>query len=733
MNRKSHTLATPWLHRSSQLCRRYYKSAKSRFVRVNSLIGSAVDWYTKLSRLATFFFWLVALILLIISLASWRSQFWDVGSNSWFARIVGNGWEFQRGSAMVEQDRLGDQFSSVRYLDQGWKPTDSMWFYTTTQGSDLLPYDFFMVLEKPGTTELFRSNENLNYYRYLVQKATISNPDALPVGFVKDTYKGREFIGFTCAACHTAQLNYNKIGIRIDGGPAAVDMDSFLQDLATAIWAVRTNSSGGQARFIKRVMDRGHYASEGDVVKDLQKNAQRLSLYNIINHSETRYGYSRTDILGRGYNQVLEDVATQEELKEQLNSSVWDLIKNRTLTQTDIDSIVRQQKGGVLSDSKRDHLFLRLSQVLPAKAQLKLSQRLFNRPNAPVSYPFVWEHDYTQWNGSDAISGLSMVGRNACEIVGTFNTLDWTKEPGISLSSWKSWIGGKGIKGSYTSFASSTNVHNVRMIENRLKSLRSPQWPEDVFGPIDGEKKSRGELLFAMYCGSCHERINRDDPNRRSAPHSFGLSEIGTDPEAARNARMSTGFSGILRYQSAPSPVGDIYIGDRAPAATLLTTGTFNMTATPTNKNTLSNLSDELLELTLEYFNGDFTGASRKWAYDPNGSSDPYASLLAYKARSLNGIWATAPYLHNGSVPTLYDLLLPKKRDNDPKDGEYRPDQFQVGSREFDPEKVGLKSSGYNGFTFDTRRVGNSNAGHNYGTELDKEKRLDLLEYLKRL
>jgi len=119
--------------------------------------------------------------------------------------------------------------------------------------------------------------------------------------------------------------------------------------------------------------------------------------------------------------------------------------------------------------------------------------------------------------------------------------------------------------------------------------------------------------------------------------------------------------------------------------------------------------------------------------------------LLSYKGRSLNGIWATAPYLHNGSVPTLYDLLLPKRGPKDPANGEYRPDKFQVGSREFDPSKVGLKSDGYNGFTFDTSHRGNSNAGHEYGARdrklpngdtekaLTEDQRKDLLEYLKSL
>lgn len=81
----------------------------------------------------------------------------------------------------------------------------------------------------------------------------------------------------------------------------------------------------------------------------------------------------------------------------------------------------------------------------------------------------------------------------------------------------------------------------------------------------------------------------------------------------------------------------------------------------------------------------------------------------------------------------------------DPEDGEYRPDQFKVGSREFDPVKVGLRSSGYEGFTFDTSLSGNSNAGHEYASgktaqpngkilkPLTEEERIDLLEYLKTL
>ncbi|NQZ57608.1 MAG: hypothetical protein HRT88_09120, partial [Lentisphaeraceae bacterium] len=85
--------------------------------------------------------------------------------------------------------------------------------------------------------------------------------------------------------------------------------------------------------------------------------------------------------------------------------------------------------------------------------------------------------------------------------------------------------------------------------------------------------------------------------------------------------------------------------------------------------------------------------------------------------------WATAPYLHNGSVPNLHQLLLPvEKRDN----------IFYVGSREFDPEKVGFTSS-EGRFRYETSREGNSNSGHEYGTKLKSDERQQLLEYLKTL
>jgi cytochrome c peroxidase len=102
--------------------------------------------------------------------------------------------------------------------------------------------------------------------------------------------------------------------------------------------------------------------------------------------------------------------------------------------------------------------------------------------------------------------------------------------------------------------------------------------------------------------------------------------------------------------------------------------------------------------------------------------------LFAYKARPLDGIWATPPYLHNGSVPTLFDLLRA------PAD---RPVSFQTGTREFDPQKVGYKTgtdAPGNTFRLDTTLTGNRNVGHDYHVgDLTDEQRWALVEYMKTL
>ena len=114
-------------------------------------------------------------------------------------------------------------------------------------------------------------------------------------------------------------------------------------------------------------------------------------------------------------------------------------------------------------------------------------------------------------------------------------------------------------------------------------------------------------------------------------------------------------------------------------------------------------------------------GEGRPWRFTHFRKTDGYANL------PLDGLWLRAPYLHNGSVPTLRALLFPDER----------PAEFFRAYDVYDWRNVGFITSGSDaareGVRFDTRVKGNSNAGHLYGQELTRDQREDLLEYLKTL
>ena len=97
-------------------------------------------------------------------------------------------------------------------------------------------------------------------------------------------------------------------------------------------------------------------------------------------------------------------------------------------------------------------------------------------------------------------------------------------------------------------------------------------------------------------------------------------------------------------------------------------------------------------------------------------------STQKYWAASMPGVWARSPYLHNGSVRTMEELLTTPNE---------RAKTFRRGSRVYDPEKIGFTDEG--AYVFDTAGPGNANTGHDYGTTLASDQKRDLMEYLKSL
>ncbi|MEM9017019.1 MAG: hypothetical protein AAGC68_08390, partial [Verrucomicrobiota bacterium] len=120
----------------------------------------------------------------------------------------------------------------------------------------------------------------------------------------------------------------------------------------------------------------------------------------------------------------------------------------------------------------------------------------------------------------------------------------------------------------------------------------------------------------------------------------------------------------------------------------------------------------------------------------------PKITDRGYFAPRLEGIWARYPYLHNASVPTLAHLLQPPEK---------RPRTFSLvdagEAHRFDAEKVGLttRNAPLRGVVraaaatagkrsiYDTRRLGHSSQGHNFGIDLSADEKRHLIEYLKTL
>ena len=108
-------------------------------------------------------------------------------------------------------------------------------FISPIRGRSIVPYDWFLVLEQADSTTPFRDNQNILKYRYLPQNSGTNNPDGLPVGFVRGKALGRNWLGITCAACHTHEIRFGTTGYRINGAPTGGDVQGLLTGLTAAL------------------------------------------------------------------------------------------------------------------------------------------------------------------------------------------------------------------------------------------------------------------------------------------------------------------------------------------------------------------------------------------------------------------------------------------------------------------------------------------------------------------
>ncbi|MEP3115429.1 di-heme-cytochrome C peroxidase [Nisaea sp.] len=608
------------------------------------------------------------------------------------------------------------------WLNQNWSNEARFWFHHATQGTSTLPvpYDWFVALEQPqlfaiGAAPLLSDKDYLarfgfissprgpyfqesadasaNGYdsaregRFTVRydpEAFNGNPDGLPVGFArtkgyKDPVTGNmlpDQIGLTCAACHTGQLTYKGVNVRVDGGPAVTNLGDFRKALGLSL-AYTALLPGRFERFADRVLPKGHGKPErAELKKQFLATIEKVEALSKQMAPGLRgsieEGFARLDALNRIGNQVFFN----------------DLVGTK---QAGFDPAVN---------------------VAPTKA--------------PVNYPQIWSTSWFDWVQYDASIMQPMI-RNAGEALGVSANLNLTSQKDL--------------------YWSSVAVEEVFRMEELLagpdprpkkqfQGLRAPQWPGDILGPIDPLKARKGAALYVEHCSGCHRPAPDSDAfwsdtywkpipdakGRYLDVAAINLAKVGTDPAQAnvlhgRKVKVPT----LLGVPKAISSGGMTCGGE---PGTVVEEASFAWALA------------YVVDRTVDYwYDAQKPPVPPRKRMEMNGDRpNCVRAPLAYKARPLNGVWATAPFLHNGTVLTLYDLLSPQ--------GE-RPRNVCLGDREFDPVKVGMRGRcGWGVTKIDTRAAGNLNSGHSFenesgpgviGPAFSATEKAALIEYLKTL
>lgn len=332
--------------------------------------------------------------------------------------------------------------------------------------------------------------------------------------------------------------------------------------------------------------------------------------------------------------------------------------------------------------------------------------------NAPVRFPQIWDASWLSWVQYNSSIADPLV-RNIGEALGVRAL--------VKLSGPDA-----------TAFANSVDLPGLKTLEDLLagpgplKGLASPKWPA-VFPALDQGRVARGGELYGQYCQRCHLppmkdvladlegfTLNKGPEPKYWEKNGLGnwfikvtdvpMAVIGTDPHEAEDFKNRKADTGDLKQGVVSARAG----------LELVTRGIANAFFVANN------------------IPPDQRAA---WAGGRDPQDAGVRDDLIYKARPLNGIWAVAEYLHNGSVPNLFLLLGPHAE---------RPATFWTGSKQFDPVNVGFDTREQPGLSlFDASKPGNSNAGHEFkdgpigngviGPALSPDDRLALIEYLKSL
>jgi hypothetical protein len=646
---------------------------------------------------------------------------------------------------------------SAVWLDQNWSTEDRHWFHHASQGTATfpVPYTWFVALEQPGihlftkpgllsdsaylerfgflpSPKSVRADEtSLDRFGYTTSPAAepiapsiaglrptpVENFDGLPVGLARLTgavnpgtgQPESDKIGLTCAACHTGHISYKGTSVRFDGGPGMLELRQL--ERATGLSILYTLKVWGRFdRFATRVLgpdaskaERNRLRQELSAVMDFLRNQLDVVHATLKAKSEkdTDEGFGRLDALNRIGNQVF---------------------------YTDL-----------------------------AAAGLSGYEKNIHANDAPVSFPPIWTVPWLLWAQYDGSIEQPLI-RNAGEALGVSALVNMSPDPPPEAL-----------------FRSSVAVENLVRIEAMLRGpdpfgrtpkgfggLAPPKWPSQLFPgdkawKINPDRVTKGRVIYAEICAECHlGPVNDANFDKQFPDKAFWSSDrwdlkgpvlkpvqktvkgMGTDSaQADVLASRKIYVPGFLKLQPATD------LGTHGPCGKLPDIASTEMPFSVALMMVVDRVSRKWMD------DRNLSDADRLALWGPRKNCPNPVSEPNYRARPLNGVWATAPYLHNGSVPSLYWMLKPAAE---------RPAKFCIGARDFDPEQVGYRvvageapscnkgESLFSTTDSDGKRIhGNSAMGHSLegtpgpgkpgviGRMLTEGERFDLIEYLKTL
>lgn len=550
--------------------------------------------------------------------------------------------------------------SFARDTTNGLTAEDRKGLYSLDQGIHWLPVDVLLSLKRPNDSFGIYDELFLARPERLGLYPNVVDPSSdLPLG-ITASEDPVPMLGINCSTCHTSLIANSKGDFfLVDGGAGQFAIDRFIEGMIKSLVGTLINPAEFEA-FYKR------YRLRADRRGGLVAAAVEDELDDKGLGEEIRKAYEAKDV-----------GSVMEQLKASEPSGFKAAAFGAPPSPGDLSS---RTKVYFYLAKRFVFFFERVKYGTPTEGS-KVSASGIGRSN-PWSVTKKMFADHLKYIQPGAKAETSVIDGGPINTphIWDFDRQKWIFWTGVTNSMLERNMA-QGIAlvtdFEWETMTTTIKIQRLEAVSKAVRKAKAPTWPANLLGAVDADLAAKGKAVYQDKCLKCH------DPKQSSqTPGSaeFNYLDVGTDESY---------------YEGQVEMIGkyDLFTDILAPM----------MTKAKARAKTVEGIAD------LTPFE---TGRTPVVWRKPTGNK--------FVAKPLAGIWATAPYLHNGSVPTIDDLLKPAKD---------RPKEFYVGGFVYDTKKLGFvtDSSDPRAFKLNTAEKGNSNKGH----EFVVEDRAALIEFLK--